>query len=420
MTSWHEAHEAATAAVTAQQWNKALRAIAPWLGATMNELDGAGWAAAMAALAAAGKPLGAAAKAVAGEVAAAPDDAAALYRLGLALVEAKRPELAVAILARAVARADAKAGPLAELVTALELQGRSGDAVAVLDGHAAVVSGDPLLSYLRAFGAIMVGDLDGARARRPRLHEAKDERFVFMAARIDRVLARADGLRAEGRLGRDDLRGWHYALTGGVLLRGQRLAKTWDSAAQVKAALRDLAVVIEALGLDVPALLHPPERNAGLVAQAAGALLGRPLQPWYGGDERGLIVVYDARDLIPDLRKALVHHRPGQPLFLRAAEHTTEQPTAPDLLGYLYASNTSPWGPGFTPTMDLIDTSKVPDGELVAAIVDAEEDAGDGHDREALRAFAALVGGLEGEAAPAARRGDGQRDRLWVGSPVAT
>ncbi len=417
MTTWDEAHQTARAALDERQWHQALRAIAPWLTATTPELDGAAWSAALTTLAAAAKPLGAAVQATGPQAAAAPDDPAALYDLGHALVEAKRPDLAVAILAHAVERSPAKTAALAELAAALELQGRNREVVAVLDAHPALIAAEPLLTYLRAFDAIVVADLDSARSLLPQLHAATDQRYQFMAARLGSMLARADGLRSRGRLADDDLRGWHFVLTGGVLVHDQRLDKTWDSAARVKGAVHDLALVLEALGLDLPALLHPPERNCELVARAAAALLDRPATKWYGGDEHGLLVVYDARDLIPELRQALVQHRPGQPLYMRAAEHATEQPTAPDLLGYLYERNTSPWGPGFTPAVELIDTSKIPDDELVAAIVSAND--ADRAEPAALREFVATLRDLPPEAAPAALRADGQRERLWVGSPVA-
>jgi hypothetical protein len=147
------------------------------------------------------------------------------------------------------------------------------------------------------------------------------------------------------------------------------------------------------------------------------ATLDRPAQAWYGGDERGLLIVYDARALIAELRAPLVHHRPGQPLFMHAAEHTTEQPTAPDILTYLYQHNTSPWGPGLTPDHQPLDTTGIAVDELVRVTLAADPDPTLA-DLDALRGFLADVRALSGAAAPAATRSSGQRDRLWVGSPV--
>lgn len=325
----------------------------------------------------------------------------------------------MAILARAVERSPASPAPLAELAAALELLGRHREVVDALDASAALVATDPLLGYLRAFNAVMVADLDTARRLLPRLEAAADERFRFMAARIERMLARADGLRARSRLTLDDLRGWHYVLTGGVLLHATRIGRSWDTPGRVKAGVQSLALVLDALELAVPAVLYPPDRTSELLARVCAATLERPAQAWYGGDEPGLLVVYDARALIPELRAPLVHHRPGQPLFMQAAEHTTEQPTAPDVLTYLYQHNTSPWGPGLTAEHQPLDTTAIPIDELVRTALDAIPDPGLA-DRDPLQAFLADLRTLPPAAAPAALRADGQRERLWVGSPVAT
>lgn len=227
---------------------------------------------------------------------------------------------------------------------------------------------------------------------------------------------------ALGRLGPDDLRGWHYVLTAGLLLRTPRQAKTWDSAGRVKDGVQRMRQVLEALEVAVPTVLFPPERNSEITARVAAARLGCDATAWHGGDEPGLLVVYDARALIPELREPLLHHRPGQPLFMQAAEHTTEQPVASDLLTYLYQHNTSPWGPGLSPENRPIDTTTVPVEEFVRAVLDAADDgdlAEDNDDVADLRAFATALRDVPAAAAPGLLRDSGQRERLWVGSPVA-
>jgi tetratricopeptide (TPR) repeat protein len=417
MTTWDEAHGAATAALAKQKWNKAVGVLAPWLGAIAPDLDAKGWGDAVSMLATAMTGLDGTLASAAAQAAVAPDDGAALHGFGHALVGARRPDLAVAILARANARAPGRE-PLAELVAALELLGRNREAVEVLDAAPALVAGDALLAYLRAFNAVKVGDVDAARQLLPRLEAATDERDRFMAGRIARMVARHDALVARSPVPLDDVRRWHFITTGGVLLHATRLARTWDTPARVKAGVESLALVVDALGLAPPAVLHPPDRTSELLARVCAATLDRPLQPWYGGDDRGLLVVYDARALIDELRAPLRHHRPGQPLFMQAAEHTTEQPVAPDVLTYLYAHNTSPWGPGLTPDHQPLDTTGIPVDELVRATLDAAPDP-ELTDREALRAFLADLRELPPEAAPAATRANGQREPLWVGSPAA-
>lgn len=418
-SSWPDAHQAAGAALSKEKWHKALAAVQPWLRGEQPALQGQDWADALTTLSAATRPLGAEVQAAAHRAATHPDDVAALYELGHALVEARRPDLAIAALARAVDHAPDDAGPLAELAAALELQGRNREVIDSLDAAGPLVEADPLLAYLRAFNAFMVADLETPRDLLPRLQAASDERFRFMARRIERMLARADAARDLSRLQPDDLRGWHFVLTAGLLLRTPRLGKTWDSPARIKDAAQRVSEVLEALELSVPTVLFPPERTSEVTARAVASMMGCSATVWHGGDERGLIVVYDARALIPELREALVHHRPGQPLFMQAAEHTTEQPTAPDLLTYLYQHNTSPWGPGLGPDHQLLDSTKIPVDELVQAVADADtETDADQADRDDLRAFATALRSSSPNAAPGALRESGQRERLWVGSPV--
>jgi hypothetical protein len=420
MTSqWADAHAAATAAVAKQKWNKALRALAPWLRADEPALEGQDWANALTTLAAALHKFESAVKTAANSAAGQPDDRQALYELGHALVGARRPDLAVAPLSHAAVRNPHDAAVLAELVAALELQGRNREVVAALAGATELVQTDPLLSYLHAFNAFMVADLDTPRGLLPRLQAAAGDRFVFMAARIERMLARADAMQQLSRLDSEDLRGWHFVLTAGTLLRGQRYGKTWDTTIRVKDGAQRLAAVLAAWQITVPVVLFPPERNSEVTARVVGDTLGIKAQVWHGGDERGLVVCYDARSLIPELRDALVHHRPGQPLFMQAAEHTSEQRTASDLLTYLYAYNTSPWGPGLSPENQPIDTSKCPVEQLVQEVLDAPDDEAEQADRDDLVSFAESLRDLSADAAPGGLRVTGQREPLWVGSPVA-
>jgi hypothetical protein len=416
MTTWDEAHGVATAALGKQKWNKAISALVPWMSATSPALDASSWGDAVRMLATAMTSVDGTVEAAAACATASTDDTGALHMFGHALVGARRPDLAVAILARAHALAPGRE-PLAELVTALELLGRNREAIAALDASPDLVAGDALLTYLRAFNAMLVADVDAARALLPRLQASTDERIQFMAGRIARMVARYDGLVGLAPVPPNDLRRWHYVTTGGVLLLAHRLGRTWDTPSRVKASVESLASVIDAVALVVPTILYPPDRTSEILARVCAATLDRPAQPWYGGDEQGLLVVYDQRSLIPELRAPLRHHRPGQPLFMQATEHTTEQPVTGDVLTYFYEFNTSPWGPGLTPDFQTLDTTAAPIDELVCTTIVAKPDPAQA-DTKALREFLTDLRDLPPAAAPALGCSSGQREPSWVGSPV--
>jgi hypothetical protein len=114
MTTWDDAHQAATAALAKSKWNKAVGVLAPWLTAIAPELDAKSWGDVVSMLGTAMTRLDDSVASVAAAAAAAPDDGPALHAFGHALVGGRRPDLAVAILARSFARSPTPAH-LAEL-----------------------------------------------------------------------------------------------------------------------------------------------------------------------------------------------------------------------------------------------------------------------------------------------------------------
>ncbi|HLO87339.1 MAG TPA: tetratricopeptide repeat protein [Nostocaceae cyanobacterium] len=423
-SNWLEARSAVNEALAGRQTSKALRLLAPWLNGETAENQAQNWSETFDLLARIAQvDFGEAIQTKAQAASEQPDNSQVLYNLGYALIDANRPDLAVAALQRACERDPQEPEFLAELVAALELQGRNQEAVQALEAASKLVESNTLLLYLRAFNALMVADLETPQQLLPLLQQSEDDRYLFMARRIERMLARAKAVQQISSLDHHDLRGWHFVLTGGLLLRlstersDGRYGATWDTPIRVKDSLQRLLAVLETWNISVPKVLFPSERNSEITGLAAAALLDCEAATWYGEDEPGLLVVYDARNLIPELRNMLVHHRPLQPLFIQAAEYTKEQPTAPDFLTYLYDRNTSPWGPGFTPDFQLIDTNDFTPQELAQSVVTAEDDSSTDELSQLLR-FAEALKDLPPIAQPAALLNEGQRERLWVGSPV--
>ena len=148
---------------------------------------------------------------------AGTQDARALYDFGCACTERGVGYLAVRPLAGALELAPDAAPVLSELVTALEQDGQHARAVAVLEEHESVTQVQWLPRFQYVYNALMAGDLEKAAEGFGRLPEPEDTAWAPAREKVRRILARAGTARAVTSLDRQDLRGWHYVLTGGVL-----------------------------------------------------------------------------------------------------------------------------------------------------------------------------------------------------------
>src|SRR4029078_12210492 len=110
------------------------------------------------------------------------------------------------------------------------------------------------------------------------------------APRIEGYLARADAARGHAPLDATDLRGWHFVLTGGLLLhisphgfdegmRG-RYAFVPDSPATCFEGIRRVALVLDALDHRPERVLAPADRASAILAPATAIALNLPNQAW--------------------------------------------------------------------------------------------------------------------------------------------
>lgn len=357
-------------------------------------------------------------------LASAPDDLQALYDTGFQLFEVGLFDLSAAAFARAEVLSPGLPPVVSELVAALEELGRYADASALLERHAGLLDHAFLFVYLAAFNAILSGQPVRARALLPRL-QPSDPNEQFMASRIHRMLARVDVIARLGGLGPVDLRGWHFALTGGALLhlssagytnamRG-RYAFVNDSAGRCRSAIDQLTAFLTRTGALPEQVLLLPERGSEALGRALAAQLGcstAVFQP----ESRGLVVAYDLDALPMQAQVALRHHRPGQRLWAHAACWTRPPICAPDVVTYLHQTNTAPWDP----QLGLDDTEPALTGgaeRLAQAILDAAPDTDDAVPEQCAPLWEALAG-AQGAAAPAIQRDEGLRERLWYMGPV--
>ncbi|HEX3479571.1 MAG TPA: hypothetical protein VHT91_31325 [Kofleriaceae bacterium] len=363
----------------------------------------------------------------------APDDAAALERLGRRLISEGWPQIAVTLLGRAHRIDPLDPRVLAALVSALAADGQHARACAVLrDAPAPGVWGLGRRGVL-ARHALLSGDLDAARHCMPSLLASTDPAHQELALEIGGMLARADAVARVSPLDDHDLRGWHFVVTGGLLLHRSpddepgmngRYAFVHDRSADCLEGLCRAAAVLAALHRPVDRILAPADRASAILARAAALRLDCPVVDWPAGDiaAPGLIVAYSADELASDARRAVHDHRPGQVLHCHAASWTREPPFAPDLVTRLHQYYRAPWDGHSGVDPHTGEPVHVPPdaadlATLAARIAEAPRDPPDA-DLDALLALADAARAVAADAAAGALRDRGTRRRAWCGSPV--
>lgn len=354
-----------------------------------------------------------------------PDSPDRLYELGYALIDAGAPTIAATMLWRCLALVGDSEEVLCELVSALEAALAYGDARALLEERAALRQRSFLCRYLYAFNAAMTGQLAITRATLPTLAPDSSDTSALHAT-IAGIVERADRLAGVCPLDARDLRGWHYVLTGGLLVHQSphgfdepmhgRYAWLADSLPRLAHGIDRLVALVRGLGL--PCVYHPEGRSHAIVAHAVAARLALPVVPWpvVGVPAPGLVVLYDLAELAPSDVARLAQRRPEQIVFAHASPWTRDSPIAPDVTTLLYQTLVPPWGASTIVDPATGAAERAPaDARSVEDIVadvldspplDAAERAAD-----APAEWAALV---ERVWPPA----PGARARLWAGGPV--
>ena len=364
-----------------------------------------------------------------------PEDVRALYDLGYQLIEQNLPDLAATALAQAHALAPDSPGVLNELVSALEHLGLNMEACRFLQARPAVLQRTYMSRYLLAFNAIMSGDLETPRGLLPSLQQEPYEHRDELAGRIASMLARADAIKGVSPLDQQDLRGWHYVLTGAFLLHlspygfdegmNGRYAFVQDTPALCLEGIQRLESVLGEMGISVPRVFALPERGSSILAHALAQRLQVPLVPWgeEGRTEPGLIVAYDLSMLEVPTLVSITYHRSGQMLWSHAACWTDPFPMTADFTTFLYQVNHAPWesqmrvDPG---TQEMVNSeSDERDAAVIAAeLLQAEVEQEALQDLPALQALVRAAAGAYGAVIPAALSTEGRRQQLWDSSPV--
>ncbi|MBA3459993.1 MAG: hypothetical protein H0T46_08525 [Deltaproteobacteria bacterium] len=354
-----------------------------------------------------------------------PDSPDHLYKLGYALIDAGTPEVAATVLWHCLALVGDSEEVVCELVSALESALAHADAFDILDKHAALRARSYLPRYLYAYNAAMIGRLDVTRATLPSL--APDgSQTATLHGTIAGIVERADRVAGTCPLDTRDLRGWHYVLTGGLLVHQSpygfddpmhgRYAWLADSLPRLAYAIDQLGALVKKLAL--PCVYAPEGRDHEIVAEAIATRLGIPRAPWpaIGVPAPGLVALYDLRGLLPGQLAQLEQRRPDQILFAHASPWTVDSPIAPDVTTLLYQSIVPPWGESavIDPATGEVSRAAADHREVsaIAAEVSASAPLPAGElSAEEPERWSSLV-------ARAWPPSPGSRTRLWAGGPV--
>ncbi len=368
-------------------------------------------------------------------VAADPDDPFLLYDLGYELIDHGLHGPAATVLTRAHSLRPGDERIVTELACALERDGRSVEACEVILGEPELQEQSYLCRYLLAFNRLMCGDLGETRSLLPRLQEVREVDAVLMTRQIEGMIERADAVKGVTPLDRRDLRGWHFVVTGTILLHvspygraegmNGRYAYTHDSDATCLEGIRRMQAILAELGLTPPRVFALAERASSVLADAAGQVLGVAVEPWptHGSPQPGLIVAYDLGALEPPVLQSLRLHDTGQVLWAHASCWTDDQPFAVDCATFLHQFNASPWDKHLSvdpATGEARETPAVegPVESLSRRVMSAGMMPDALADLPDLLALVRAARAVQGEHAAGILRASGARRRHWSGSPV--
>ena len=376
-------------------------------------------------------------------VAQNPNDVQGLYDLGFGLYEESQFGIAAGVLARADKLAPAEPAIVSELVCALEGFNDCQSAVEVLRRYPKLTGKQFLFAYLMSFNCLMSGDIASAvefASTLPKLVEEDDHEA--MAQRIYDFLARAQKVGGACELDENDLRGWNYVTTGGILtmlspygypdpMRG-RFAYLQDSYENIRVGLESLKTIVENKRMKPKCIFALPGRNSQIVATAASLIFDLPLEPWPvedGSGKPGIIVGYDLGEIDLEL-EPLSLHRPNQLLFFHAIQWTSSLPIAPDVVTLQHQKLVAPWEPGIRVDEESSETVETEADDRAPELIGKEIA------ELAVASAAAIVaaeGATEGAAAEEAPpelsvefldslgpfpRDSGTRQQAWPNSPV--
>ena len=273
--------------------------------------------------------------------------------------------IAATLLHRAQRLQPGQPAIVAELVANLHALLHYAEAQALL-ASSGLCEGDPLLSYLLGFSALMSGDLVAARGVMPSLaalsgpSAAARDALAGMLARADALsgaIAPPGGSSVSDRvdLGDHALTAWHAVIQGTMLchesphgygtpMRG-RYAFVQDSPDLMRQGIARLKRLLERAERSPARVVAAPDRVSLILALAVGQSLELPVVTWAPGQEQSGLVTAWNLSAITELSflEALAEHYPEQILFSHASSWVDPFSFAPDVTTLLYQEITNPF-----------------------------------------------------------------------------
>ena len=240
-----------------------------------------------------------------------------------------------------------------------------------------------------------------------------DERWLPAQERLGRALARGAVAGGASPLDLQDLRGWHFVVTGGMLctlspyafesgMTG-RWAYVSVTPSMCRAGLLRLGLLLTGRAAQPTTVSSLPDRDSRILGAAAARILELPLVPFQVDRPDTVVVAYDLTRLPGTSQVQLRERARGQVLYEHATRWTDPPRVAADVCGLLAQVAVAPWHERPRLDADMQAYTAPADEraleEIAADIVDAgpDDDTGDGETPpdpdNALAAFAAAVTG---------------------------
>jgi len=280
----------------------------------------------------------------------APDDPVVLRTVAGALADHAVHDVAFTALLRAHFLDRSNAETLASLGKEALDEGVSNIAATLMGDAPSVLAENFDCRYSYALNLIFAGDPD--RARDIDL-SGDGDRALVAREHVHDMLRRVDLARTVTGLGSEDLRGWHFVLTGSLLAvlsnppddsgMNGRFGAVADTHPLCREGISRLAALLEKIEVRLRQVITLPDRASRIMAAAAGELLDLPVVEFDDKEMPGLLVAYDLDTVPAALKDALLFKRPDQVLFVHRCDWTSPPTVGPDIVTMLTAENVSPW-----------------------------------------------------------------------------
>jgi len=224
----------------------------------------------------------------------------------------------------------------------------------ILQAAADYLASHPTGRYILVRALLWQGKIDEASAQWQLAVAPQDAYEAHFYEESAGFMQRLDAYRTRCAIDDKDLRGWHFVLTGGILLHlspagreimNGRYGMLFDNASLQLECIQRAAALLTACNKPVASVFALPDHDSQVFAAAVAGFLSCPVKLWPqdGTDEAGLIIAYSLNQIDPEILATLATHRSGQLFWAHSCSWITSIPVTPDLVSLLAEHNLSPW-----------------------------------------------------------------------------